>query len=303
MLSNLLSWRIREIRSLSVLFILACHIFQFHDIYAQNFFNIGAQIFFIISGFLYAETNLTFNHQWYIRRLIKIIIPYLIVTTLIIASNLLIQDDWININKILKAFLGMGGISGTGHLWFVPVIVICYLLLPILQKVNKKTLYYMSIAIAFIMAQYSSRIICLMLFIIAFSGHQFKYSKWSKVVFMLIPIMLLIIGLPNEYIYNISHFIYSLSIFFLLLSIKLPFSRNEKYRKAISFIDKNSYWIYLIHPLFIGGPFNLLNSNLNILSYNALLKLLLSLLIIGLLSNMLRAGYNSICSIFTNKIS
>lgn len=73
---------IRIIRTLAMLSIVTCHFLQ---AYANNLcwtFNIGVQIFFVLSGYLYGHKDVDNWPRWFINRFIKIFIPVYIYTTI-----------------------------------------------------------------------------------------------------------------------------------------------------------------------------------------------------------------------------
>ena len=67
-----ISW----LRTSSVILIVLCHILQGMDNNWAWVFNIGVQIFFILSGYLYGKKTIYDNGKWYIRRAFRILTPF-----------------------------------------------------------------------------------------------------------------------------------------------------------------------------------------------------------------------------------
>ena len=53
--NNTISW----LRMLATLFIIICHVFQYYNMEAAWWFNVGVQMFLCISGFLYGNKRIT----------------------------------------------------------------------------------------------------------------------------------------------------------------------------------------------------------------------------------------------------
>ncbi len=67
------------IRVLAMFSIILCHLFQtYHLVGWSDIFNMGVQVFFVMSGFLYGHKQIDNWKEWYIKRAKRIYIPYLI---------------------------------------------------------------------------------------------------------------------------------------------------------------------------------------------------------------------------------
>lgn len=137
-INNNQSNAIKLIRAISALMIVWCHIFQGLNNELAWWFNVGVQIFLFMSGFLMAKDYIDSPIIFLKKRLTKILIPYyiLLLITLIVYSILGIK---INLNSILTYVFCLQGITyaniipGLEHLWFISIIVVCYLLTLILN--------------------------------------------------------------------------------------------------------------------------------------------------------------------------
>ena len=151
-------------RVLGMVFIVICHIIKYYPFipgseFLGQFFNCGVHIFLFISGYLYGMRKITNFKKWYCKRLITVALPAIIVSWLMIIA-LYIAGENISFNSIIAYSLDIEGlvflnnslskifpeITGLGPLWFTTIILLCYLLVPILQKliakVKNKVLFF-----------------------------------------------------------------------------------------------------------------------------------------------------------------
>ena len=72
------------LRVVSMFLIILCHIIKYYDFIPGSkilgqVFNVGVEIFFLISGYLYAGKMISFYLDWYKERIRKIYFPVLII--------------------------------------------------------------------------------------------------------------------------------------------------------------------------------------------------------------------------------
>ena len=130
------------VRVLSMLMIITCHILQGYNRPSAFLFNVGVQIFFLLSGFLYGKIEITSIASFAKKRLIKVYIPFIIVVLSCVAIYKIFNVADVSIRTIvpyilnIQGFVGEG-IAGLNHLWFLSVLMICYFITPIAQKILK----------------------------------------------------------------------------------------------------------------------------------------------------------------------
>lgn len=121
--------------------IILCHLASQHSCqYVQmsaQFFNIGVQMFFCLSGFLFGtQGQIKSVGEWYKRRIKRIYIPWLLFVAFLTIIHLLKGNDIITW-KWAKLVLGLQGtivgVQGAGHTWFVTSMLICYAITPVLN--------------------------------------------------------------------------------------------------------------------------------------------------------------------------
>lgn len=107
-----------------------------------HFANIGVQIFFFMSGYLYSNKTIPSTGKWLKRNCLKIAKPYWLFLAVIIPLIMLLDANRLSAVKVIATFIGVQGffpdfiIEGIGHLWFISYILLCYLLTPLLKKIT-----------------------------------------------------------------------------------------------------------------------------------------------------------------------
>lgn len=118
--------------------IVCCHLMQYYDCKLMYLFNIGVQVFFIISGFLYSCRTEVFSIEKLGSMFKKILIPY---WTFIIPVLLLYAfTQTLTLRDVFGSLFAVRSLTGIEHLWFIPYILFCYLLLPYLYRLKNTPL-------------------------------------------------------------------------------------------------------------------------------------------------------------------
>lgn len=224
---------------------------------------IGVDIFFILSGFglVFSASKLTNNSQWWSwegKRMIRVLPSYLIVA--IVAYS--IRGGVSVYNMLQINFLA----DGVRDFWFIPAIVLCYLVFPFLYMLSKKMGMRPMCGVALFLC------IALYCFIYCLSP---EYYKKLEVFLLRIPCFIWGVycgwlckeKLFGEYVLNIfiSLFLCPLSfylsflgsdrwifffgtIIFLQFLISLfYFLRLKSFHNLFSYFGSRSLQIYLVH--------------------------------------------------------
>lgn len=302
-------YRISIIRMISMLMIVACHILQGLNNKWAFWVNVGVQVFFFISGFLYGQKKIKDTKSFYIRRWKKVCIPYYIIFLLMLLLERIILKKYYPFHQILGCFLGFGAFTGSivtlSHTWFVTYVMLCYLLVPVLQNIFKsqkfktnfiRFLLLTALVHAFqIYGLINIETSWINNFIIGyFYSKCYKDSKQEKkleifiltMFFLIIPFSIIYqenlpIALPNllnsraNSIINYGHVLLGSLLFISLYEILSMLKLKEN--RILTFSDKYSYEIYLVHQIFILNSFSVLFLTKS-LAINIILILLLSVL-------------------------
>lgn len=137
MLSRQESIVIHWIRVIALLLIITCHIMQKYGNPWAYVCNVGVQMFLLISGFLYGKKEEVKWKEFYISRIKKVYLPYILYLSVAIPLLVLIKHVSVSWQQIvvyavnLQAFFTP--IDGLNHLWFLSILMIGYLLTPLIR--------------------------------------------------------------------------------------------------------------------------------------------------------------------------
>jgi len=292
-------------RITGMLLIVMCHIIRYYAFIPGSsslgsVFNCGVYLFLFISGYLYGTKTIDNMKQWYLKRIVTVALPAIIIAIIdiIILEICGTHTSW---QSIVIYCLDLEGISflnynlgnylfdevtNLGPLWFTTIIMICYMLVPILQKIkqrlqkleDKKYRVYYSLVLligvitSILMADFI-HLSYIFIFIVGYvNGCRNLLEKVNLKIFGIFSLLLILSQsvrlmlhsyVDGTYIYSTSVFIYSsvfgiwFVILFSFLQKKLPnyFDRLSK-SKALMVLDKYSFFVYLVHGLFCTGIWN-----------------------------------------------
>lgn len=277
-------YNISLLRFMAMVFIVLCHFFQYYDLELAWWFNVGVQIFFCVSGFLYGKKRITSPIEFICKNMKKILIPYFCFLIPSIILYYFFHREAITVLIIKRALLTRGVINGLGHLWFISYILFCYLITPYLQSLAdkmKKLKWQAFLGIFVLFAIFGSvlskefgsvfvfsRIFCYLfgyfgaVFLQNYKNHIFKFLIC---VFSFITLIMNIIRIYLKYInpqtselidlfVEYSHAFLGISITFIFIL----FIKNIRRSAFLDLADKYSFYIYICHQLFILSPFTLL---------------------------------------------
>lgn len=275
---------IQIIRIISMFLIILCHIVQESNNTILNmsaqFFNVGVFVFLFISGFLYGKKDITNTKAFYLKRFLKILLPiyifilFLYLVTFIVYKNVEIKYLFI---YFLNLQFMLGSMEGAGHLWFISIITICYLLTPFLSHKKATIIRYGKYIVLMLMffsiiSSFISPILSkiLLYFITYLLGYIFGYENKTlntklSIILAFFSIILRLLCkhyFDGTFIYDIyitffTHIILAISIFSILKNtLSKLLLKNEK---LINYFDEYSYYIYIMHYMFFSGPLKIVN--------------------------------------------
>ncbi len=302
------------IRSLAILMIITCHYFLFSDLsdgIGRYLAGVGNIIFFLLSALLYG-IKLDNDNSWalffsfdfksfFIKKIFKFgasLWPFLMVLVgLFCAFD--ISFSWIDV--ILNfVFLGyLRQLPGNGHLWFLTVMMACYVEYALLAKLKISVRWFPFVFLPFMIGM---MVIAEMLeipgsafavlgfygFVLLKTDFVIKMSKslklWSILfilVFNVYCFWLFANGLFESS--RIAAYFLSECCGFMLLVLFLRIFPN-KHNSVISFISNISFEMYIVHHTLCQGPFFRISN----LHYPHLCKFIILLIITILLAFILK---------------
>lgn len=305
------------LRVLGMIMILCCHISSWLGISAlSQFFNVGVQLFLLISGYLYGNKIIKDNKAWIIKQFNKLYIPFLIFNIFILFSYLILGYR-IDVLDFMMNLIGIQGyqfifphlyhylnLPGTGHLWFIFVILICYLLTVGIKMIENKygNLTIKSLFLLFlfsvVLSCFEISINYIFIYFVGYALSKIEININNRLMIisslvMIISIFIRLIGkyyfdetvLYNYMIVGYTHDMIAFCIFIIVkyLVLKLNKINNIVNNKFFIFLEKYSFYIYIVHYMFLVGPYNI-----SLLSLNIFLELTIFVICILLCSIILK---------------
>lgn len=298
------------LRLLAMTMVVFCHIFEWIggelgenrqlEIFG-NFLAVGVHIFLILSGVLYGEKDLFKNKSpgsFIMQNFKKLLLDYYIYVLLIIVPVYFIYN-YLNFaakelfGSLFRVLTFSGTVSGVHHLWFIPYILFCYLITPILYNVRKlaiskrKTLLYLILVmgimellnVTFIPFFNAAYINCYIVgFFLPELFPMFRLKKclgvliggllfciftfiWYKMRYVIKPLYINGGGGARHMLNRMEN--YSWCIDALIISLFVIFCFSQKVSRITNIIlnlsDKYSYDFYITHMIFVTGAWTLLS--------------------------------------------
>ncbi len=143
-------------RAVSMLMIVLCHVisnYTFlpgHNVIGK-ILNVGVYSFLAISGYLYGGKTISDFRRWFCKRWETIVLPAWILIAAVLIAELMLGNRY-DLRSVVFYFLNLQGtgflvydfyrwfaeIPALGPLWFLTVIMLCYALVPLLQRYRSK---------------------------------------------------------------------------------------------------------------------------------------------------------------------
>lgn len=279
------------VRMVAMICIVACHIMQYDTMELAWWLNVGVQIFLCISGYLYGKKQIEKIGAFYRKNFAKILVDYEIVIVVALLATAICTETVLTMPTIVGALLSITTIAGGAHLWFIPTILLCYLLTPLYaalcdraEQKSVKRLLCSGVALFWVnelifrqMTSYfnAAWINC---YLLGFALRRLQqYPLWHKIfvsgiavlggVFLSIQIcvrylQLLPLSDPLRMVYypmcDYGHVCLGLILFCLGRRFAHPLCQIPWIQRMVQVSDTYSYQIYLTHHFFILGPFSLM---------------------------------------------
>jgi peptidoglycan/LPS O-acetylase OafA/YrhL len=211
----------------------------------------------------------------------------------IVPIYLLFASRYLSLTKIIGSIFGSTNIAGVNHLWYIPYILFCYLITPVLSKVDEKLknksniVFVLSIILVLCINQ-----VVITLYVKYFTAAWincyllgFFIAKLIKrrlslniIIILLLPFCIvlnifkiLFFGNTNIFIEQYTHVVLGVSLFlFLLLILQKINCDNKLIVEIFNLTDRYSYDVYITHHIYILGPFSVMA-----LSSNKLLNIII----------------------------
>lgn len=299
-------------RIIGMFMIIICHLGTALDnpVIGQSF-QVGVQLFLFISGYLYGNKNINNNIQWMKNRFLRICVPCYLFFVYALIINLVLSIS-IDYNVVILDILNLQGyshifyqlpyinpIQGTAHLWFITVILLCYLFTILIKKVEKKhdisqntynVFLFILLVFSIVLGFFEIRIDYLFIY---FFGYT--YAKRSErgidyfvsVILLFVSLVLRLLmkkysdinGDNSLYLYVIIPLSYNFLAFWIFKTIRIfqsffsKICERKRIRTIVLYLDSISFYIFITHYQFIDGPLSLMNISGNLYINIALILL------------------------------
>ena len=284
-------------RICGMLLIVLCHVVVCYNVpmgsALSGFFNCGVELFLLISGYLFGQRIIDDWGAFYSKRFRTVSIPAIITSVLVMAALLIVRQplEWQSIVAYLLDAEGLlflnwdfvtsnlfNEILSLGPLWFTTIIMLCYLLIPLLQRVaHLNSIRY----ILFIIIGLVIVIICPFIhveYFFVFSIGYFagkidvldKIGSREFIFFTGLFILSLLFRIGVHHYFGSSPLYARLTVipstisgaWFIVLFAFINSTNPERTKlfassRSIQLCDKYSYYIFLSHGVFCMGTFNL----------------------------------------------
>ena len=279
-ITNSESLALSVIRVFAMVLIVSCHIAQCYELQIAFLLNIGVQIFFFMSGFLYGRLDITGSpFSFYKKRFVKVYLPYYIILAIVIVIYAVFRLYKFNAKQILLYLLNLQWFStpidGLNHLWFLTVLMVGYLLTPWVKRLlDKHPVWFILVFVVCCVAEfvlvkkfYSFCAWVALYFAGMLFGHYYskKTSNLVLLVSSIVLAILLVLFKPewlsqDEFVHHTIWFHWVLGLFlFVSLFRLLPLIvKSEKKHSLIKHLDSISYEVYLVHHPLILGPLSMM---------------------------------------------
>ena len=280
---NTKNYSISLIRLLAFLSIFFCHIAKYLDLEITHWLNVGVPIFLFMSGYLYGPKTIESSVDFYIKEFKKILIPYYVVIIPAIILHIIYIKD-LSVSDIALVLVLGKTVDGGGHLWFIPYILMCYIMTPLLGEIcrkingNSKCIYSKLIGVIAIFSAFFLlftsyfNFIFINCYILGYFFGKFKnrikilkYLIYFATSFNLMQIYLdyfSALDLSQNPYYqqacNLNHVLLGITLFFVLLKLFGSIQIAPFFKSICDFSDRHTYTAYLVHQFIILEPLTLM---------------------------------------------
>ncbi len=296
-------------RTVSMLMIVLCHIigrYKFipgHGVLG-DLLDAGVYSFLVISGYLYGGKNIHHFGHWFWKRYTTIALPAFVVVVSVLIAEFCIGENH-DVFSIIVYFLNLQGlgflipdflryfskIQVLGPLWFVTVIMLCYCMVPALQRYRQKLCAWKHCKLITLGAAVTSYIFALAtgintVYFLTFAigyflscrNHEFFANKSDSIYLSVLMIVAQALRLVLHYVCDgtsvyqtyalYSHMVLGIWILWLFLEM------NHRFPKLIGCLAEKrwmivandiSLYVYLTHYCFCRGRLDMYQLTDNLL--------------------------------------
>lgn len=280
MISENESRAIKYIRVGSMLAIVICHILQSYANRWAFVFNIGVQVFLVLSGYLYGKKIVTNWKKWAVGRVRRVYVPMFLFLIIVLPLYLFFHREifswkayalnYLNLQGI-PFVMGGGMLQGIRHLWFITAIMFAYLSTPILQWLCKYAewlfpLLLLCVGVSYVLIPGSFVFAASWVFLYAI-GYLYNHLNKKRIYdigLVLLEIALIVMialdfNIVEAYFHPLNRVFHDVSgVFLVIIGIRgLSRMKIKNIPNIVELFDKYSFHVFIVHYFFVIGPFSL----------------------------------------------
>lgn len=283
-------------RVCSMCMIVSCHCAGYLGLsWLAQFLNVGVYNFLLMSGWLYGQKAIVDYPKWMLNRWKKLCIPVLAWLGMVVVYALIVDHSFPQIGDVVLFLTNLQGLSwvlpffpsihsegalgGLGNLWFVTVIMLCYLLLIAVKELEKRKIKWdriqydvFGIICLFVAGCFRINLSYFMIFLLGCCLGKAEYNPTARHYVGFSVAMLAAIGLRliakhfidgtdvyEGVVVGVTHSVIAVWIFYTvrLMDQKSGFVHAVAASIPMRYLDGISYYIYITHYFFLVKRFGL----------------------------------------------
>lgn len=310
-----------------MLSILTCHLFQAYDKTLASVFNVGVQIFLVLSGFLYGRKQIGNWKPWWHKRIDRVYVPYFVFLTCTLPFYLFLHPEAMNWQWLPVYYLNLDGfryllgdfqigkdmkIEGLRHVWFLTAIMFAYLSTGWMQRIREKgqgrialLALFALVGIGYCLLPMRLMFTLAWIYLYAF-GYFFSFLEKEAAACRRLLLLVLAVSLTFMLItrdlnyWSVSNRLLHDVVGIAAVVFGVTILSREKIRRlpaVVVLLDNYSFHIYLVHFIIMCGPFSLAHA-----TPSTVINILLMLLATAILTWAL-ASLEKLCRNVFKKVS
>ena len=276
-------------RGMAMLAVVVCHFLQFYGSVLAFFLNFNVHMFLFVSGYLYSMKRIDNVFSFYRKCARKLLIDYYIYICIFIGISMLTGRVQMDCQTVFHLLIMKQFTPEVGQFWFLPYILFCYALTPILHAVldefdrHNGIRYLLSIALLIMFVEITLRNffdyftpVWMESYILGMVVCRCKHRKlrlWNCLKAALcgatvIAYSILLWGMANigfpppavfiELFYYAQSLLGISAVLFLCWAFRRCRTIPAVCKHILDWSDKYAFDVYIVHNLYIQGSYSLL---------------------------------------------
>lgn len=280
-------------RVCAMLMIFVGHFVNAYEIAAvSQMLIVGVEMFLFLSGWLYGDKKIENPGTWLWRRFLRVCVPASVWSMIAGLLYALIDGSYPSMSQVIVSLLNLQGLGRIvnisvssiplAHLWFVTIIMLCYMAVPLLDRwtsreITPGNIWQITILVGVLVALlcYAGiRLASLFCFLLGYFMKRAHVTIRGRSYCVL---TLFVLGISvfrllcrhyidgtvlyDEVITLYNRIALAVWLFYSLLYLEenTTIINHIAHRKLFSVLEKTNYYIYLTHYMFVAGNFSVMH--------------------------------------------